>query len=402
MRLMGFILLPALSFLSSLVVLPVIARQFGSTGWPAVALGMSVGAAMGTLCELGWGMTGPARVARMRGAGARARLCSVAMATQWIVAIPASMTAVLVTAALTPGHVLASCATAFAFTWSGAGPAWFFVGMGQPRNILFTDTLPRLGASLLAAVTMSFGAPLVTYPLLLIGSIAVGVIVTAKLTGARPHHLKGWTPARLRSIYAIQGHALQSNLASAVYISLPVALVTAISPAAMPIFATSERMLRMLLNVVQALPQSLQPWVHGATDHDARKARATRAIIWNAAAGIVIGAAFAAFGPWASRILFSERFAIDHVISSLAGMVVALSMTSRATGRLGLVVARRVDAVRTSAVIGGLVGVTGILLFTHVWGARGAVAAEALAEASVLTYQYAALMRIRQEEANRR
>ena len=53
-RLFGFALLPALSMLASLVLLPFIASRFGSGGWVALSIGQSVGALLSVAIGMAW------------------------------------------------------------------------------------------------------------------------------------------------------------------------------------------------------------------------------------------------------------------------------------------------------------------------------------------------------------
>jgi hypothetical protein len=64
-RLLGFGLVPALSMLSSILLLPIISLKIGPSGWTAVAVGQSIGAIFSSVVSLAWGVIGGIRSQRV-------------------------------------------------------------------------------------------------------------------------------------------------------------------------------------------------------------------------------------------------------------------------------------------------------------------------------------------------
>ncbi|AZZ49195.1 hypothetical protein C5E02_07975 [Rathayibacter rathayi] len=395
LRLLGFVLIPLISALSPLIVIPSITSAFGATAWASVAVAQSIGSAAAVVVELGWGLNGPQRIARM-GRRARSQTYALATATKVLVFLPLAVPVVIVTGLLAPVDPVAASWIAVATALSTLSPAWFFIGAGQPRNILLLDALPRLAANGLTVLLISAaGAPLAVYPLLL----AVGTIAPPVLgwfaAGSRLGFLRSLGRRRVLRAVRAQNVALQGRLASAAYIALPVAIVGAASPGALVVFSAAERLQRLVLALLAAFPNALQAWV-GAPGSDAdRSRRIARAVGANAVLGIVAGTGFAFLGGFASQILFSGEITLPLPITALCGGVIAVTCISRATGGLGLVALRRLRALRDSALVGAATGPVLIWLLSRTFGAPGGLAAEVVTELAVLIVQIVFLLRAR-------
>lgn len=392
----GFAALPAIGFLSSLVILPVISVRFGADGWPSVALGMSIGGGAGILAALGWGVGGPMRVARA-GERAQARLYVLALVTQVLVAVPLSLVAAMVAVLLAPAFPATAALMAFTYCWAGLSPAWFFVGSGHPSRILMTDTVPRVICSFAAAGALLMHGPLWLYPGSQLLAVGFGLLLGMRLVGARLRHAGRYTMRRILAVMRLQLVELQGNAASSLYIALPAAIVGAVSPASLGIFASANRLQRMLLRLLNSVPNAFQHWVGSAGSADSRRERAVRALRINALIGAFCGLCFAAGGPLASEIIFAGRFTIGYPLSCLCAVVIFATQTSRASGRIALVSHRRVDILRTSAVLGAAIGIVAVIVGAKVGGALGAMAGEAIAEVIVLAVQLYGLRRVRKE-----
>ncbi len=390
-RLIGFATIPLISALSPLIVIPALTGSFGARTWASVALAQSIGSAAAVVIELGWGLNGPQRVAKA-GQGARARLYALALVTKLVVAVPLALPVVGIALWLAPEEPGAAALVALAMSLSTLSPAWFFIGTGKPRHILLLDALPRLAANVAAAAAIHYGnAPLISYPVLLLVGTLVPPLLGWWLVGARVATVRDYGTRRIVRVIGVQSVALQGRLASAAYITLPVIIVGAVAPSALVLFSAAERLQRLTLALLAAVPNALQAWIGKPGTVSERRRRVNQAVAGNVALGVLAGATFTVLGRVGSEILFAGQITLPLHITALCGGVIAVTCVSRATGGLGLVASRKLSALRNSAFTGACVGPLLVWILSVKLGAPGGLLAELVTELIVLGVQIVAL-----------
>lgn len=391
-RLFGFLVLPMLGAISPLIALPAITSNFGALAWASVAIAQSVGAAGGVLVELGWGLNGPQRVARARAVNQR-QILATSLATKGVAFVVIGPVAAVVSVLLAPGYEIAAALVAVGATGVGLTASWFFVGTGSPSKIMITDSLPRIIAVIIATVAISLGAPLLVYGLAIFIPSVASPMLALLLTRVGFGDFRTVRGRRILIAIRLQMVALSGRAVSALYIALPITLVSIVSPQSVAVFASIERLQRMTLTVLQSVPNFMQGWVGRAPDRVLRLRRATRSILLNAIMGAAAGAVFAALAPWVSSVLFSGVVTVSFTLSALGGCMIFIVCVSRATGNIALVALRNIRAISLSALAGALVGVPAILLLAFHFGPLGALLGEIAAEATVLLIQLSAVRR---------
>lgn len=394
-RLAGFIVVPLISAIAPLIVIPAITAQLGGAAWASVAVAQSVGTAGGVLVELGWGLNGPQRVAKAV-AASRSRIYGVSIATKAMIALPTLLPVLALTALIAPTDTSSALLLAVAFMLLAFSPTWYLIGEGRPSRILAIDAIPRLTAAILSSLLIGlFGAGLSAYAALMLVSAAVPPLLGWQASGARVRDVVRFGRRRLFRIMLAQGYALGGRAASALYIALPVALVAVASPTSLVLFSAAERLMRLSLALLQSVPNSLQAWVGSvpSSSRGIRNQRIRRAVVANVALGVAAGLGFWALAPWASSWLFSGQATLGPELALLAGIVILITCSSRATGSLGLIAHGDVKSVAVSAVCGALVGIPAILLLAKLFGAAGGFSGEILAETAVVGIQVVALWR---------
>ncbi len=400
-RTVGFALIPLLGIVTPLVVLPAITSRFGASAWVAIAVGQSIGAALVTIGELGWGLSGPQRVARM-GATNAYRLAVLSAQTKCLAFVP------LAALALTVGYLVApslpmETALIAAFTLLTAFSfAWLFLGISRPWLVIVADGLPRLVGLATAALLILLGAPFIVYPIVGLAIPAavapmISILIIARMSGSRSVPIASRRQV-IRTMLA-QRNAVTARAASATYIALPVTIVGIAAPNYVAVFAAGERLLRMALTAIIALPNAMQGWVGRGARGEDRSKRVDLAILVNVILGTVAGCAFGFFAPWASQLLFSGVATVTSEIAWTFSFVVLIVCASRAVGGIGLVAFGGVHVIALSALAGALVGVPAIFLLSSVWDAQGAVIGEILAEGVVLVIQITGLVLIRRRRS---
>lgn len=392
-RLFGLVVIPVLGLVSPLLVIPAITSTFGADAWVAVALGQSVGGAASVIVELGWGLSGPQRVAR-QALRLRQQVMALSILSKFLVYVPAACASFFVAYALSPAYQFESGVVAVGASALGLSCSWFFIGTQRIGSLVLSDAIPRTTCAAASALVILSGGPLWTYALLgmLLPSL-LSVSLAVAVNRLSYTHFKTFTFRRLLVLISCQGSALSGRALSAIYIALPVTIVTLAAPNAAPVFAAAERLQRMYLQLLGALPNMMQAWVGRPGSRKTRTARVKAAILYNAALGTAAGLAFSFGAPVAAAFVFSGVAPIPFEVSCAGGILVLLVCSSRATGGLALVSLRKVHVIAWSALAGAVVGVPAIFLFARWYGPVGGLLGEVLAELVVLGVQFACFLR---------
>jgi hypothetical protein len=254
--------------------------------------------------------------------------------------------------------------------------------------ILLTDTVPRLGLVAVSAVLLYAGGPVLLYPLVgLVVPSAAAPLIGAVVSGVQRSDFAFFNFKRYLVAIKHQLTAMSGRLMSALYIALPVTLVSIVSPGSIALFAAAERLQRMCLAALTAAPNGMQGWVGRPPTRRGRLDRARTAVLANAAMGILAGVGFTLLAQPVSKLLFSGTVIVEFPLSALCGLLIAIVCTSRATGGLALVASRQIHIVSISAALGAVIGVPGILVLAHLMGPAGGLLGEIAAEAAVLGFQ---------------
>jgi glycosyltransferase involved in cell wall biosynthesis len=392
-RLGGFVLLPALTALAPLLVLPAITAAFGQGVWVSVAVAQSLGSAAAVLVELGWGLTATQRVAR-QGAESRRLLLALVTLTKLLVAAPVAVVVAVVVVLVAPGHHLEATLIALGGALGSLNATWLFIGAGRPSLILTVEALPRIGAVFVAAAAIALGGSLWWFVAACLLPSLVCPLVGLAVVGVRPRHLRAFSPRRVVGAALGQRSALTGRALSAAYIALPVVLVGSVaSTQVTAVFAAAERLQRMVLSGLQAVPNALQAWVGQPSSVEHRLDRARAAIVVNGLVGVAAGAVLTVAGPALSRLVFSDVATIGHGTAAVSAVLLVVVSLSRVVGGIALVVVGEVRGVAWSALVGAVLGVPLVLLLAASGGVVGALVGEVVAEIAVLAVQLTVLHR---------
>jgi O-antigen/teichoic acid export membrane protein len=391
--LVSYLAAPLLNAVSPLLALPAITASFGSAAWAAIAVGQSLGGTAGVVVELGWGLSGSQRVARMSERN-RAHAYGVSLVTKAIVGVPVIGLAVVLSALLAPrGYAALTAGVAGAAAIAMFSGSWIFIGILKPRLFLYTEVLPRALLIAVSAIAIHLGGPLWSYPAALLVSAVAAPVAAAVVLRLRMRDLVSLGPRRLLRVIGFQRHALSSSVFSSVYISLGTTIATLGSVNATLLFASVDRLQRMLQQVMRAQNFFFKGWVGRETDPVRRIERAVRATMVSAGVGLICGVLFALLTPWAAELIYSGTVHVPQLAAAIAGLSIAIICTTMSSGSVLLVSLGRVRAVATSAATGAVVGLPGIFFGALFWGGTGALAGQLLAEAAVLLVQLVAARR---------
>ncbi|WP_087485823.1 lipopolysaccharide biosynthesis protein [Brachybacterium massiliense] len=371
-----FLVIPGLGAVTPLLVYPSITSQFGADGFAAVAIGLSVGMTVSAICELGWGVLGPQRIARER-PELHLPLVRSSLATKTLALVLGAPIAVLVAWYTVEIHHLAAALTALGASLTALNPAWYLIGLNRPLWILYSDTLPKILLNLAVAGSLLAGAPLLVYGASTILSSVIPLALLSLLSRASLVP-RGQEVREGFRVIAQQGPLTIGRAVSVAYTSLPVTITGVLMPGAAALFAGTDRIMRMGLTVLAGVPSRLQSYI-GVEDKVLRDQRVTRVLAINLGLGVIAAGVFiAALGP-AMSIFYTGTIDAQLPLTLVMGAVVLAVCVSRG---YGLCLVARGLANRTVFVTGSaaLTGCSLLFLLVPQHGAVGAAIAVLSAE----------------------
>lgn len=388
-RLLGFSALPLLASFAPLLVLPVLVRAIGANGWADVAIGLSVGAAGSILVNFGWGVLGPASVAPVAEIEANA-IYRTSLIMRLALCIPVLPLVFLAAVSLAGGpSPTAAGVMAIAAAIGGLSPAWFFIGRGKPGGVAIWDTIPRLVAALLSLPALLLYPHAMSYALVTLFVTASAWLAIGFVLSARGPQLS-WRLERsvIRGAFRDQTSLAASSLASGLYTSLGVALVSVVDFSAVAAFAAADRVRGMGKQGEMAFANGFQSWVASSGLQDgSRRVRAFSAMVLMGAVGLVALVGFTLFLPLLAPILFGPEITVGPLLAFFMGLSLFCTATSMSATFHVLAPHGRARVISIATIAGSVVGAPAIVGGTMYFGAIGAAAGLALAELVVMTIE---------------
>lgn len=384
-RLAGFAGLPMISLITPLLVLPVIGRVAGESGWASLAAGESIGTLAGIVIAYGWNVAGPPRVAATSDPSLRTELYRESLVVRGalsLVVLPAIVLLCLLVAA--DAYAVPTVLMGISGAVVGLSFAWYSVGVGDPRSIAVFEALPRVGAAAAAAFLVLTTRELALYPVLAITASLGGVTLFSRRTlrGAGLPRL-GWRA--VRSLLVRDRSLAAIDVAGGAYGAVPVPLVSAVSSVSdASAYASADKLYKFGMYIPITLGNAFQSWtVEGGIG--ALGGRLRRALRAHIVIGLLGWVVFAAAGPPVSALLFGPAVEAQRAVCLWLGAAFMLASTRTSLTRHVLVPAGRIRVVFTSTVIGALVGIPLVAVLTWslgpVGGALGVLVSEAVSTA---------------------
>ncbi|WP_374968438.1 lipopolysaccharide biosynthesis protein [Terrabacter sp. BE26] len=395
-RLAGFTLGPLVSLVSPLVLMPVVARVAGPSGWASLGAATAIGSLLATFTLFGWPSAGPARFAELSSTADRRDLYRRSVRSRMLLLVLGSPLAVAVAIALSKSEWrLTSILMTLASAAVGLSPSWYCVALGKPSMLFRFDVLPRLLATLLSFVLVAFLRQVWIYPVLSIVSTAMGLVLLDRqqFHGERSMTHRGALASTLR----LQWPVASASMVSSFYVATPVPLAVMVaSTHDAASFSSGMRIYAYASFAILSLSNSLQSWVL-STKASLRAHRAMVALRLHALLALLGFLAIALFGPLASRILFGEAVQADELTCLGLGLAFACVALSTPLLRNVLIPGNRARIGLMGNAVGAVVGVPTMLAlgqFLNVGGiAIGLFASEiavavivALGSRRILTY----------------
>jgi hypothetical protein len=370
-RRMGiFALIPLLSTLSNVVLLPVVSSSFGQAGWTSVVLGQSIGAAASVVCSLQWPTEGPGMVARAS-AEERLAIMRASMRSRAATVLACVPVALLVIAIVQPAGVLVCTLSALSATLIGLSPAWFVVGIGRPTLLVWLEGIPRLVGNVIALALILGGLPLWTYPALMLATSAFTATLSwFRLAGGLRYRGPVWKNAQDgRSLrFATLARTLDAGYG---FIAGPI--VAVLAPAAYPVFGACDRLANVAFSGLVIVQQGAGGWVAEPESAEARVRRARMATLYLLPLALLVFAFLSLATPLLVHLLFSGTVSVGYLTSALTGAFVAAGFLGHALFLTGLAPTGNARHGYRYLSIAFAVGLPSLVVGTLVGGVDGAL-----------------------------
>lgn len=385
-RLLSFVAQSILTTLAPLATIPAITHAAGASGFAAIAIGQSIGSGLSVITGLGWGLTGASIVASAQKRGdAVPDIGLDSLLARTICAVPLSSAAAALAYALTSTYSVAAALSAVSGTLLGLSFSWYFTGLGQSNMIAYFETAPQVVTALTSAGLIYAGVGVWILPTLSTVSIlATRAVIAFRLARSRSNSYKAGARASLHNLRG-QLRLTLATMSQALYTSFTVALVSAISPQAVPLFAAGYRVLTLARNLILPVRNAFQSWVVHDEDNGPGS-HSRQASLITTIFGALLSVGVLATLPFVDRVLFSGAITFNLKTSVLvAGPLTAVAVSTSCVFYY-LLPANNQKTVERSLHAGAAIGSPTILVLAYAFGANGAFVALTCTEIAVALY----------------
>jgi O-antigen/teichoic acid export membrane protein len=400
LRLSGFTVLPLLSLITPLLLLPVISGFVGASGISSVISGQAIGTFGATVLMWGWNVDGPVAIARAADARGRGAIYLASIRTRIVLMFLVVPVAAAVSAAVsTPGFRAEAISMSLASVLAGMSPAWFCIVIVKTRLLALFDTVPRFLATTLSAPLLLLTHQLWNYTAILAVATIAALVMFHRRLSPEGH----WLPTNVRATIGEikdQLHTAGINLAGNAYASTPTPIATATTPAAASgALATADTLYRFGLFTVIALGNAFQSWTIEAGAVDTRR-RQFLAIWGHAILGVAGAAILTLLGPTVSGILFAGQIQATTLVCFYYGIAFAFLSASTPFIRNLLIPAGEKALILRWTLVSAVLGVAAMLVSGLSGNAAGVALGMALSEALLFLTLLAPAIRILDGERN--
>lgn len=371
-RFAGFAAIPALSMMSTLLLLPLISSRFGADGWTSVALGQSIGAILGVFVGLGWPVVGSHMVAA-GGPSERQIIFAESLKTRVYALLITSPIGVALCYFLAGSHVETAILFVVAISLNGLTAAWYFAGAGEPGKLLRNEALVRVAGYGISILLISLGAGLWSYGLC---TLVAGVVMSIMNYGS----ILGWRRSavwrRTRSLRTLaRDHIIggMSRFVASSSMYSGTIIVAWIAPAALPLYSAIDQVQKSVVNATNSFPQAMLSWVGSSKNRTTLLSRVKTSYRIAVLIGVVLFSAWSVLGVWIVEKLFSGKVDVPITLNLLSAALIATIALSQAVASLVLVPLGIHRVVYSATVAAALIGIAGRIVGTYFFESSGAI-----------------------------
>ncbi|WP_187264933.1 hypothetical protein [Homoserinibacter sp. GY 40078] len=342
---------------SSILLVPALVTAIGPHAWSSVAVAQAVGGLGAAVLLFGWGVTGPALVARADTAARHQRNLE-SIRVRSALTPPVVVATSLCCIALTPEHMGLAVLGCLTTLVTGLSAAWYFLGTGQSWLVLLFEGLPRSAGNLAA-----IGLALSTND----GQLALGASVAGALLGAVGGTLYVHTSTRRhrevrarRSLVSLlrEGfNGVSASIVNSVYGAAPLMIYAALPTSGLTVFTLVDKLVKQALSGFGPIANALQGWVPAAQESDLwRRIRIAAAV--GAAAFIGATVTLASTGTWVLGWLSGGTITVDWTAGAAAGLLIGLSSMELVLARSCLIALGATRAMSVATLWTSIAGLT--------------------------------------------
>lgn len=394
-KIIGFGLSMVLLAVASLVAIPSMVAASGATAWGMIATGQAVGAVGAVAVAYGWGMSGPARVAR---ADLSRRLSEYveSVVCELLIFVPVGVVVFTVAWLLGREWGLYAGVGALSTATVGLTASWFFVGRAQPYRLLVGETVPRVAGTGIGILFMQTGSSaLVGVLWQLIGMVGAFVVCTVWI-------LRPWDaacraavhPRSVRTVLWNQRHGLTATLVSAFYAAMPITIVTVLAPAVQPVYAVLDKVQRQVNAGLSPFTVVMQGWIPRAA-RGALHGRVRRALAVSAVCGVGLAVVMLIITPDLIRWLGGGQIRPASAAIALMVTITGVYLFESVVAKAALPALDRLGLAARASIAGMCVGLP-LVAVGAVWlGTEGALAGILIGMVVRLMIELTAVIRLR-------
>lgn len=391
-RVIGFALVPAATMASTLLVLPLISRQFGADGWSAVGIGQSLGAFVSIIAGLGWQVIGAQQVAQSSPLQRQILFVESLKSRSTTLLFLLGPTA-YVSYMLSPSFKLETIIFAAAMGLNCLNASWYFSGTGESRYVFLNEGLVRLCGYVLAIPVLAITHSLLSYAVILLvtGLLSAALNFSAILL---PWNSHAWRESRstFGTIMDQLSGALSRTLTAA-QLHVGPTIVAILHPQSLHVFTALYNVHKAINNATAAYPQAFAWWVGSPKSMQVRVRRTNILAVMTLAIGGSILAFWVLLGSRILEWLYNGDLVVSFDLNLACGISMAMFAVSRAAGLLGLIPLGMQKAVYTSTSVSAVLCIGGMILGTSLLGTYGAFLAMAVSGVCLTGYLYVARAR---------
>lgn len=393
---LGFGIPVLLSGFVQLAVIPVVIAVAGPTVWGQLAIAQAAGTMAAVVVAYGWNLIGPATVAGMpveqRGMYyfnslvSRVLLFVVAGAAYWI--------AVWLILGKTP-EFTAVLLGGLSLVIGALGGAWFFTGEGSPTRLVLAVTAPITLFTLIGAGLYLWQQQLVIFTGVQLIGYLLSVVFSAAMIARRYPTVLDLSVrralARLRESFS----AVVTAVTSSLYVNAPVIILNFLAPAAVPLYAVVDRILKFAQAGAAPITQLAQYYVPETAQTQQRWKRIILGLSLALSAALLLATLFALLAPLAGNYLSAQQLPFGFELSLPFALTLFATVISGVTGLAILTALDRFRDVAMSTVLGALLGLTLSFILGAQFGAVGVAWAVAITELAITSYQLLRVFQLR-------
>lgn len=372
-RFLGFGLSMLILAIGSLIAIPSMVTASGPRAWGMVASGQAIGAIAAVAIAWGWGMSGPAAIARAD-EGDRLTEYASSVVCRLVIAPPICAVAFGLAWAVAGRHGLVAGVGALSTATVGLTANWYFVGLARPYALLFGETVPRIAGTVVGIVLMQTGSSaLIGVLWQLIGMVGAFVVCSLWILAPWDRSRRAMTSVRpVRETLWGQRNGFAATILSAVYSALPITLVTVLAPGLQPEYAVLDKVQRQVNAGLAPFTVVMQGWIpRGAARRLGGRIRTGLALSLTSAVALaaVMIAVSRELIHWLGGGTIVPSWQATAVMVAITGVYLFEQTVSKAAlPSLGLVgVAAR------ATLIGMVVGLVLVVVGLLAWGIVGAL-----------------------------